>query len=133
MKKNSKHTTRNPGSKTLRQFVEWCVSAKGSCGESDIRAFVCDAYKREYVLRYAAKDMARLAQRDNTKPENNAGVKFLSGVEISAKEIESLYTRGVSRVLNDIKTCGRRQRGGVAFCSATKQFSIASAKECHAN
>jgi len=133
MKKVSKHATRNPGSKSFREFVQWCVSVKGCCGESDIRAFVCDAYKREYVIRYGAKDAARLATRDRINAEDNAAVKFLSGVEISQKEIETLYTRGVSRIFNDLKTSGRRQRGGVAFCCLTKKFSLIAAKECHAN
>jgi hypothetical protein len=133
MKKVSKHANRNTGSKSFREFVDWCVSVKGCCGESDIRAFVCDAYKREYVIRYGATDAARLARRDTIDPENNAGVKFLAGVRISEKEIEALYTRGVSRIFNDLKTIGRRQRGGVSFCSETKQFSLITAKECHAD
>jgi hypothetical protein len=133
MKKVSKHANRNPGSKSFREFVDWCVSVKGSCGESDIRAFVCDAYKREHVIRYGAKEAARLAKRARIALENNAGVKFLAGVRISEKEIQSLYTRGVSRIFNDLKTSGRRQRGGVSYCSETKQFSLTTAKECHAD
>jgi hypothetical protein len=133
MKKVSKNVNRNQGSKSFRQFVEWCVSVKGCCGESDIRAFVCDAYKREYVIRYGAKNSARLARRGRENPEDNAGAKFLAGVRISDKEIEALYTTGVSRIFNDLKTSGRRKRGGVSFCCLTKQFSLIAAKECHAD
>lgn len=133
MKKASTRATRNPGSKSFREFVEWCVSVKGCCVESDIRAFVCDAYKREYVIRYGAKDAARLAARFRSNAKDNAAVKFLAGVEISEKEIETLYTRGVSRIFNDLKTSGRRRSGSVSFCCLTKQFSLIAAKECHAN
>jgi hypothetical protein len=133
MKKVSKNANRNRGSKSFREFVEWCVSVKGCCGESDMRAFVCDAYKREYVIRYGATDAARMARRRARDPESSAGVKFMAGIHISDKEIESLYARGVSRIFNDLKTCGRRGHGGVSFCSVTKQFSLIAAKECHAD
>lgn len=133
MRKVSKTANRNPGSKSFREFVTWCVLAKGSCGESDMRAFVCDAYKREYVIRYGANDAARLARRHSANSENNAAVKFMAGIEISDREIEALYARGVSRISNDMKTCGRRHRGGVSFSPETKQFFLTEAKECNAN
>lgn len=133
MKKASKRTTRNPGSKSFREFVEWCLEVKGCCVESDVRAFVCDAYKREYVIRYGAKDAARLATKYRSNAEDNAAVKFLAGVEISEKEIETLYSRGATRIFNDLKTSGRRRSGGVWFCCLTKQFSLSAAKECDGN
>ena len=133
MRKVSKTANRNPGSKSFPEFVNWCVLTKGSCGESDMRAFVCDAYKREYVIRYGANDAARLAKRHRPNPENNPGVKFLAGIEISDREIEVLYARGVSRIFNDLKTCGRRQSGDVTFSTETKQFFLTEAKECNAN
>jgi hypothetical protein len=130
MKKTSKNASRNPGARSFADFVSWCVEAKGACSEADALAYVCETYKREYVLRYAAADSARLSARDGTCPEENVGVQFLNGSAITEQESESLYSRGVRRIFNDLRcTCSGRSKS-VAFCKSTKTFTRRGARDC---
>lgn len=130
MKKTSKHATRNPGTKPFAEFVRQCVEKKGICGEPEVVAFICDSYKREYVIRHAAADCARLARLRSKCPEQNAGVRFLDGVQISDQEAERLYTRGIVRLLNDLRATHRRSSArAISYCPQTKTFTPAKAKE----
>jgi hypothetical protein len=130
MKKTSKHATRNPGTKPFAQFVHECIAKKGSCGEPEVVAFICDSYKREYVIRHAAADCARLARLRSKCPDKNPGVRFLDGVEISEQEAERLYSRGIVRLLNDIRATYRKASNrAISYCPQTKTFALIKAKE----
>jgi hypothetical protein len=130
MKKTSKHATRNPGAKPFAQFVHECIAKKGSCGEPEVVAFICDSYKREYVIRHAAADCARLARLRSKCPDKNPGVRFLDGVEISEQEAERLYSRGIVRLLNDIRATYRKASNkAISYCQQTKTFTLIRAKE----
>jgi hypothetical protein len=102
------------------------------CGEPDVMAYICDSYKREYVIRYAAADAARAAQRDLEDPSQNCGVRFLQGVEITEQEAERLYSRGICRLFNDFRSTCRRRCKSVSYCQDTKTFTSTNAKDCDA-
>jgi hypothetical protein len=132
-KKTSTKVSRTASAKPFSHFVKWCLDSKGHCGEPDAIAFICDTYKREYVLRYAAGESARVARKSPTiNVEENVGVRFLEGRPITEREAERLYCRGVQRMLNDIKsTCLRRSKS-VSYCRQTCSFMLRDKKECHA-
>lgn len=127
MRKQSKFATRNPGARSFVDFVEWCVSSKGSCGEPEVLAWICDTYKREYVIRYAAKDAARQAIHTQNSGTHHA-IRFLEGTEISDQEAERLYSRGAVRLLNDHRSSSCKSKG-VAYCKQTKTFVPLKSKE----
>lgn len=127
MRKQIRFATRNPGARSFVEFVEWCVNAKGSCGEPEVLAWICDTYKREYVIRYAAKDAARAAV-GTQKERENAAVRFLDGSHISDQEAERLYSRGAVRLLNDHRSSAYKSKC-VAYCKQTKTFTLLKSKE----
>jgi hypothetical protein len=120
----SRHSTRVSGSKEFPDFVCECVAKKGSCSEPDAFDWICDSYKREYAMRYAAREMALAAKKTSRHPEKNAGVRFIEGFEITEQEAEHLYSLGLRRILTDLTwNCRKKdKRRSVVYIPETKTF-----------